>query len=114
MPLYAERARARAEVLEAAARAFAAAAHRHPDVLAVYAFGSVGEHRVGPRSDLDLLVVRETDLLGPERGADLVGEAALGVELDLIVVTPDEYRERLPATSFGRTILASARRLDAA
>jgi len=51
---------------------------------------------------------------GRSVGADLVGEAALGVELDLIVVTPDEYRERLPATSFGRTILASARRLDAA
>lgn len=74
----------------------------------MYAFGSFAAARTGPRSDLDLLVVRETAIRGIERGADLAIEADVGVALDLIVVTPEEFRDRLPTTSFGRTILASA------
>ncbi len=84
------------------------------DVRAVYAFGSFALERVGPRSDLDLLVVRETAVRGIERGTDLAAATDLGVALDLIVVTPYEYRERLPQTSFGRTILSSARSVYAA
>lgn len=114
MSVFEERSRARAEVLEAAARSFAATARGFPDVLAVYAFGSVGERRVGPRSDLDILVVRRTTLVGPQRSIDLTVAAALDVATDIIVVTPDEFEKRLPASPFGRTILASARRIDAA
>ena len=113
MTVFEKRSHARAAVLEAAACSFAATARRFPDVVAVYAFGSVGARRVGPHSDLDLLVVRETTLIGPQRGIDLTVAAELDVAVDLIVVTPLEYAERLPNTSFGRTILSSARRIDA-
>jgi predicted nucleotidyltransferase len=94
MSFYRRLSAARAAVLEDAIEKFVAVAKRHADVEAVYAFGSAAERRVGPKSDLDLLVVRETALV--------------------VVVTPAEYRERLPLTSFGRTILATARRVDAA
>jgi predicted nucleotidyltransferase len=114
MSFYRRLSAARAAVLEDAIEKFVAVAKRHADVEAVYAFGSAAERRVGPKSDLDLLVVRETALVGPERGADLVVEAQLEVPCDIVVVTPAEYRERLPLTSFGRTILATARRVDAA
>ncbi|GAC1524518.1 MAG: hypothetical protein NVS2B3_19880 [Vulcanimicrobiaceae bacterium] len=111
---YAERSVARRRVLEVALERFVSVCKNRPDVRAVYAFGSFALAQTGPRSDLDLLVVRETTVRGIERGTDLAIEADLGVALDLIVVTPAEYREGLPATSFGRTILASARAVYAA
>ena len=58
--------------------------------------------------------MRETTVRGIERGTDLAIEADIGVALDLIVVTPDEYNKKLPTTSFGRTILSSARSVYAA
>jgi predicted nucleotidyltransferase len=112
--VYRRLSQARADILESAIAAFVATAKRHQDVEAVYVFGSVAENRVGPHSDLDLLVVRETTLVGPERGADLAIEARLDVAFDLVVVTRQEFRDRLPLTSFGRTILKAARRVDAA
>jgi predicted nucleotidyltransferase len=103
---------ARAEVLDSAVRTFVGVALRRPDVRAVYAFGSVGRRDVGPRSDLDLLVVRETALVGPERGVDLVVEARLAVPCDIVVVTPSEYRDQLQRDRFAvaRTGLRSAER----
>lgn len=84
------------------------------DVRAVYVFGSYASGRIGPTSDLDLLVVRDTHLAYNDRGDDLRREASLEVHLDLIVVTPVEYRDRLPTTGFGNDILAGARCLYAA
>ena len=114
MSVYRRLSQARKLVLESAIARFVSIAKEHKDVEAVYAFGSVAENRVGPHSDLDLLVVRETTLVGPERGTDLVVEARLDVAMDLVVVTPQEFRDHLPHTSFGRTILKAARRVDAA
>ncbi len=114
MPSYTERVRERRASLEAALARFVATARAFPDVRAVYTFGSVATGAVGPRSDLDLLVVRETAVRGIERGTDLAIAAQLDVEYDLIVVTPDEFENRLPHTSFGRTIRATMRRADAA
>jgi len=111
---YVERSAARRRDLEVALERFLRVCRTRPDVRAVYAFGSFALAQTGPRSDLDLLVVRETTVRGIERGTDLAIEADVGIALDLIVVTPAEYRERLPATSFGRTILSSARAVYAA
>ena len=111
---FAERAAARRRELEIAVDRFVAVCRERPDVRAVYAFGSFASGEIGPRSDLDLLVVRETTIRGIERGTDLAAEADLGIALDLIVVTPAEYREKLPTTTFGQTILATARALYAA
>ena len=112
--IFAERVAERRRELEAAVAAFVAVCRRRPDVRAVFAFGSFASGEIGPRSDLDLLVIRETSIVGIERGTDLAAEAGLGIALDLIVVTPAEYRDRLPTTSFGRTILATARVVYAA
>ncbi|MDQ2857866.1 MAG: nucleotidyltransferase domain-containing protein [Candidatus Eremiobacteraeota bacterium] len=114
MATYAERKAARQRELERALERFVQVCRDRPDVRAVFLFGSLAEWRVGPRSDLDILVVRETAVRGIERGSDLAIAADVGVPLDLIVVTPDEFREGLPATSFGRTLLATARSVYAA
>jgi len=114
MATYAERCDARRAVLEIALERFVGVCRSRPDVRAVMVFGSLGSGRVGPRSDLDLLVVRETAIRGIERAADLAVAADLGIELDLIVVTPTELRDALPTTSFGRTLLETARTVYAA
>ncbi len=84
------------------------------DVVAVYAFGSYGRETVAPTSDLDLLVVRSTTVRRALRDRDLRLAYAGGIPLDLVVVTPDEYRDVLPTTGMGQAILRDARRLDAA
>jgi predicted nucleotidyltransferase len=111
---YATRVEERAATLDAALADFIAICRTKSDVRAVYIFGSFASRTIGPTSDLDILVVRETDAAYWNRGDDLRKEAALRVPADLIVVTPSEYRERLAANGFGRTILASARCVYAA
>lgn len=114
MATYAMRSAERKARLERALDRLIAVCREHGDVRDVFVFGSLGSGRVGPRSDLDVLVVRDTAIHGVERGADLAIAADIGVALDLVVVTPLEFRERLPETSFGRTILATARHVYAA
>jgi predicted nucleotidyltransferase len=109
-----ESAREREAVLEAALARFVDVCRRMPDVKAVYAFGSLGRGEVGPASDLDILVVRDTAVRGADRDRDLRIAFNAPVPLDLVVVTPEEYAQRLPATAFGRTILAEARLVHAA
>ncbi len=83
------------------------------DVRAVYAFGSYARGAVRLRSDLDVLVVRETSLRRAERDLDIRRVFDVPVGLDLLVVTPAEYENELPATAIGRTMIAEAIRLDA-
>ena len=86
-----------------------------PDVRAVYVFGSMATGKLGPNSDLDLLVVRDTPIESRiERAVDLVAAYRGGVGLDVIVVTPEEFEQRLPASSFGQTLLGTSRLVYAA
>ena len=111
---YEERVAARRVELEAALEEVIRVVTGFPDVRAVYVFGSVGRGEIGPTSDLDVLIVRETELRGARRAIDLAeATTRVVVPLDLIVVTPEEFRDRLPISSFGRTILRDARRVDA-
>jgi predicted nucleotidyltransferase len=89
------------------------ACHDLGDVDAVYAFGSYATGEIGPTSDLDLLIVRRTSLRRAVRDLDIVERCCFRVGVDMVVVTPDEYATKLPTTSFGRTILRTARRVDA-
>ncbi len=115
MPTYDERSKARRVELEVALAEVVRVAKGFPDVRAVYVFGSLGRGDVGPTSDLDVLVVRETELRGARRAIDFAeATTAVVVPLDLVVVTPAEFRDSLPVSSFGRTILRDARRVDAA
>ena len=67
-------------------------------------FGSFARGSVRLRSDLDILIVRETDLRRAERDLDVRQAFECAVGLDLIVVTPHE----LPTTAYGQTILAES------
>jgi predicted nucleotidyltransferase len=111
---YAERCDEQRHRLDAAAADVVSICRALGDVHAVYAFGSYAAERIGPDSDLDLLIVRETSLRRVLREDAIRERLTISVGYDFVVVTPDEYRDVLPTTSFGRTILAQARRLDAA
>lgn len=65
-----------------------------------------------PSSDLDLLIVRETNARPLDRADDLYLEAPSRIGFDAVVVTPDEFRDRLPRTPFGRTVLSQMTLLD--
>lgn len=78
------------------------------DVRVAYVFGSFARGCVRLHSDLDVLVVRETGLRRAERDLDIRRAFDIGVGLDLIVVTPDEFARVLPTTAFGQTIIAQS------
>src|SRR5579875_2155503 len=80
-----------------------------PDIRAVYVFGSYATGRIGPTSDLDVLVIRETDAHVAERDLDLRREAELGVGLDLAVVRGDGLEQGLRMPGFGPRLRGSAR-----
>ena len=101
-------------MLERALRRFIEVCRAQGDVREVYVFGSLARGDVGPTSDLDVLVVRDTKARRAERDVDLRIAFDVPVGLDAIVVTPAEYREQLPTTGFGRTILAEAKLVHAA
>ncbi len=111
---YAERLRAHEALLGRGARRLVEICAAFADVRAVYAFGSYATGVVRLRSDLDALVIRETVLRRADRDLDIRKAFDAPVALDLIVVTPDEFERDLPSSSFGQTILKTAKRLDAA
>lgn len=90
-----DRAAARRVKLDAAVRKLQARLGRFHGVRGALVFGSYARGDVGPESDLDIIVVRETELPQRERDDDLRGALGLGVPYDLITLTPEQY-ERLP------------------
>lgn len=92
-----ERARARRSQLDAAVVRLRERIGAYEGVRGVLVFGSYARGEVGPQSDLDLIVVRDTPLPQTRRDDDLRGSLRLGVPYDLITVTPEQY-ERLPRT----------------
>jgi predicted nucleotidyltransferase len=76
-----------------------------PGVRRVSVFGSAARGRADLFTDLDVLVVRETDEPFVERHASLYRELALAVDLDLICYTPEEFRV-MRERPFLRRILA--------
>ena len=115
MPKYQDRAASRRHELEAALAEFVRVAMTFRDVRAVYVFGSLGRGEVGPTSDLDVLVVRDTALKGARRAID-IAEATLKVyvPLDIVVVTPEEFRDSFPFSSLGRSVVHELRRVGGA
>ncbi|GAC1399472.1 MAG: hypothetical protein NVS2B8_16650 [Vulcanimicrobiaceae bacterium] len=115
MPLqrYADRCRDRRILLDEAVQNVVAACRAEPSVREAFVFGSYATEKIGPTSDLDVLVVRETDLGIIDRAVDLKMAARSRVNVDLVVVTPYEYAHTFPASSFGRTVLAMAKRIYA-
>jgi predicted nucleotidyltransferase len=113
-PLYADRCAARKRMLDAAVATVVNVCRAEPSVREAFVFGSYATGRVGPTSDLDVLVVRDTDLGILDRIADLSYAARGAVRIDFVVVTPQERETTFAASSFGRTVLAEAKRIYAA
>lgn len=76
-----------------------------PEVRRISVFGSFARGRRDLRTDLDLLVVLDTEESVPERLARLYSLVDAGVDLDLIAWTPAEY-EGMRRRPFGRSIIA--------
>ncbi len=112
--LYDDRCRERRRLLDRALARVVAVCAAHRDVRAAYVFGSYAREAVGPRSDLDVLVVRETPLGIVERVADLAWELRGPGHVELVVVTPQEYATTFARSGFGRTVLAEAKAIYAA
>jgi predicted nucleotidyltransferase len=55
-------------------------------------FGSFARRQADSQSDLDLLLVEGTDLPFLERGLEHLPLYRLGIGIDLLVYTPEEYR----------------------
>jgi len=111
---YAVRCEERRALLALALERVLDACRAQPEVSEAYVFGSYGSGKVGPTSDLDVLIVRDTRLGAVDRVADpkLASRGRTGI--DLVVVTPDEFRTTFRASSFGRSIIETARRVYAA
>lgn len=58
----------------------------------IIVFGSVARHEAGDHSDLDILVVMDTDLKGAKRAAAIHKQTVdFMMPLDVLVLTPSEY-----------------------
>ena len=110
---YNDRCAARKTMLDQAAAELVSVARSVGGVVAVYAFGSYALDKVGPDSDLDPLIVRETDLPRINREDDIRAALRSVCGFDLLVIRPDEFRDKLPANSVGRRILSEAKLLYA-
>ena len=65
---------------------------RLPEVERVILFGSYAAGRRDLFTDLDLLVVMDTDLDFPARTGELHRRLRVGVDVDFFVYTPEEFR----------------------
>jgi predicted nucleotidyltransferase len=104
-------AQRRAEYAEALDRALSKiVAHlaNMPEVEQVILFGSYAAGRRDLFTDLDLLVVMSSEQDFVRRTAELYQQVAAGVDLDLLVYTPEEF-ERLRRRGFVRQALETGR-----
>jgi predicted nucleotidyltransferase len=78
-------------------------------------FGSWARGERGPHSDIDLLIVHESDLPRPQRYAQVRRLFwGMGVPMDILVYTPDEYaRYQSVPGSFTNTVAREGRVLYA-
>ncbi len=111
---YQDRAAARLRRLEAAVSELVEICAARADVREVYVFGSYARGTVGPDSDLDVLIVRDTQLPRLARGDDIRLARRSLVPMDMIVLRPDEAAGLAGRSGFGATIVQEGRRVYAA
>jgi predicted nucleotidyltransferase len=82
-------------------------------VKAAYIFGSYGTSEFGPDSDVDIMLVAETDKTFTERALDYPDLYDLAAALDLLVYTPEEFATLTedPSPGFWASVVASMRRI---
>ena len=77
-------------------------------------YGSFATDRVGPHSDLDVVIVRETDAPRWQRYEGLSLGFEVPIAIDALVLTPEEFAGLETRSSFGRTIARTMRSVYAA
>jgi predicted nucleotidyltransferase len=93
-PWWHKRAAARKALLDAAVTRLRSALPGIAGARVAIVFGSYASGTVGPESDLDIMLIRETDEPPLRRANDLYADLQLGVPFDVVVYTPVEF-ERL-------------------
>ena len=88
-----------AQALEAALRNIVTQLAAMPEVEKIILFGSYATGRRDLFTDLDVLVVMDTQKDIINRSPELYQQLQVGVDLDLLVYTPDEF-ERQKDTRF--------------
>jgi predicted nucleotidyltransferase len=91
-----QRARYR-QALAQALETIVAALARQPEVQRAILFGSYAQGRADLLTDLDILIVMESDQDFVTRTAEMYRSLAVPVDLDLLVYTPEElerYKDR--------------------
>jgi uncharacterized protein len=76
-----------------------------------YFFGSYGSPDFGPDSDIDLIIVVETDKPFIQRSLDFADLLDIVPSMDILVYTPDEFRGLTedPSPGFWQSVVASLR-----
>lgn len=77
----------------------------HSNVERISLFGSYARGRIDLFTDLDVLVIMDTDKPFLERIAEIYGLLALPVDADILCYTPQEF-ERMKETAFLKKALA--------
>lgn len=82
--------------------------HCDPDL--IFLFGSTAKGTAKYGSDIDILIVMDTDEKPMDRGMDILDALDVDTTVDLIVMTPEEFRtNREDSRSFTSHILSSGR-----
>ena len=82
--------------------------HCNPDL--IFLFGSTAKGTAKYGSDIDILVVMDTDEKPMKRGMDILETIDVDATVDLIVMTPEEFMtNRADPRSFTNHILSSGR-----
>lgn len=74
------------------------------DVRRAILFGSLARGDVGPASDVDLIIIRESTAPFVRRGEDLLALWPAGTPVDLFVYTPQEWQTLCDSNSFFRQV----------
>src|SRR3990167_9196632 len=78
---------------------------------AIILFGSAARGEAGEDSDLDILVIKETDKPFTDRIREARASVKTNQALDIIVITPQEAQELPKKNSFFRQILKEGKLL---
>ncbi len=109
LPETARRQAERRKLLDAEARRIADQLARDPSVRQVIGFGSAARGDVRSFSDLDIIVVMETELEFIERFATLWRRLRPSVPVDFLVYTPAEFAKLKDSRPFVRQAISEGR-----
>lgn len=83
---------------------------KNPDVKKIILFGSLAGGKVGIKSDLDLLVIQDTDKPFLTRAREIMQQLNPRVAVDILVYTPEEFEKmQYEPNSFIKNIMKKGR-----